>query len=285
VPKLGAITSDVILEGSWKVPHSSKCTHFNQVNHHYQQCLTTASRLLTSRGYFTSLPSEHAIWRRDLTAELLQQFELKLIRDDAELERLRKQRRDLEEKLADQFETLVVTKKKVKEARASLGDAKTDLEKAQDSAKEKLDELIAAREKDKEAQVTAMEESQEKYEVRLAAYENQVHEMRAQNFKLRQISTYAVKYITESNNSFAFFGYLASKGIVMEFAVFMSTMKAWREMTADELLLSMGDDFLSLLQDIDLPNGKADEVPPIPEPDVVFPDPFFVVSKASAKDV
>eukprot|EP01038_Epipyxis_sp_PR26KG_P015808 gene15808-21414_t len=192
-------------------------------------------------------------WRRDLVAELLGQFQQKLIKDDTDLQRLRDERNALEENLSHTFESLKVTERKEKEARESLGV--------------------------KESQVRAFDASQKKYDEQIAKFQEMLKEVEAESAKLKLISTHAIKYITEPENIRAFYGFLAEKGIVLEFGAFKEMMKEMNKMTADQLLLSMGDGVLSILKGLDLPSGKADDIPAIPQATIVFPSPFFEVKE------
>jgi hypothetical protein len=224
-------------------------------------------------------------WRREITFELLQQFQQKLVNDDAILQTLYYQRAKLENGLSSTLESLKLTEKNEKEAKDTIETLKEDLENEKKMAELKLNKEIESREKEKNDQVRTLDASQAKFELQIEEYKKQIKVMAVENKKLKQISTFAVKYVTEPGNYLGFYGYLASKGIIMEFKVFVEMLEELRKKTADELLVSMGESIFTILDDLDLPTDeKNDEIPHLPQSKVVCPPPFIDVD-VNAKDV
>jgi hypothetical protein len=224
-------------------------------------------------------------WRRNITFDLLDQFEQKLVNDDATLQRLRNQRAQLQNELSSTFQSLKVTEQKEQEAKVGVESLKEDLKNAKLLAEQELNAEIEIREQEKQEQVRSFAASQAKYEAEIAEYAEKVKVMAEQNSKLRLLSTNAVQYITDPKNSWNFYGYLAFKGIVMDPKVFQESMADLRSKTADQLLLSMGEGFLALLDDVDFPTEKQGEIPPLPQAKAVFPSPFFEVNGTDGGNV
>lgn len=221
-------------------------------------------------------------WRRNITYDLLSQLQQKLMFDDATLQRLYNERNELAKELTTTFQSLKVTEQKEQEAKEGAIALKNDLKEAKLLADERLNAEIEAREKEKAEQVRSFAAFQAKYEAEIAEYAERVKVMADQNKKLRLLAINAVKYITEPQNIWNFYGFLASKGIMMEYKAFEESMADLRTKNPDQLLLSMSEGFLPYLDDVNLPTGEnAEEIPPLPQAPAVFPSPFHEVASTA----
>lgn len=198
-----------------------------------------------------------ARYRRDLVASYLSILIRKIMGENQDLDNLRLQL-EAEQRArhiaADNYNNLRDVHRSTKELLASSNAALATRESllarkiAQKNARcERLQQAVREREAEKEHQCAEHEILHNTYREKLAFATAQLKAAEAQNAKLRMLSIHAVKYISDPIHTRAFYGYLAEKGISMEFTECKRMMAEMHEMTPDQLVLAMGDGVAALL--------------------------------------
>lgn len=217
---------------------------------------------------------------------MLEELRDMLLNRDATLQRLQWEHQNLIHQFSLSFQKLEVSEMT---ASQSIGTLQQNLEseksasKAKEAEATRLANAIDELQKERDTQIKSFDAAREKYETQIAEYESKLKESQEQNQQLKDMIRYMISYISDPLTILAFYGWLAKRGIKMEWATFETSMAQIRTMSPDQLMIVMNDGFLGLLEEEVSPAGsgeKEENIPPMPVAEIVPPHPFIQVSDA-----